>query len=199
MVMTPSAVRPTQDGLYQHFSHIAHMSHVPIILYNVPARTACDLEDQTILKLAQNCSNIVGLKDATANLARCNYLMSYKPQNFFILSGDDATAINFVLAGGNGVISVISNILPKQFSQLITLVKQHHLDEARILNHKLLAVYPYLSIETNPIPVKWALCWLQIIAHDTLRLPLTPLNPIHHTNFSNILNTIFENEDYANS
>ncbi|MCE3268051.1 MAG: 4-hydroxy-tetrahydrodipicolinate synthase, partial [Burkholderiales bacterium] len=115
MATTPAYIRPTQEGLYQHFKAIAKTSRRPIILYNIPSRTACDLDNATILRLALDYPNIVGIKDATANIARACDLFQRRRANFAVYSGDDKTSSDFVLEGGDGVVSVASNLFPGQF------------------------------------------------------------------------------------
>lgn len=176
MVLTPSYIKPTQEGMYQHFKQIAALSQKPIILYNVPGRTGIDLSDETILRLANDCPNIAGLKDATGDVARCNYLVTYKPEHFALYSGDDCTALPFILCGGNGVISVMSNLLPRQMSQMVTKALADNVEAAKELNHTLLELYEGLFVESNPIPVKWMLYHKNIISSPYLRLPLTLLS-----------------------
>ena len=176
MALTPPYVKPTQEGLYQHFAVIAKLSKTPIILYNVPGRTSCDMDDKTTLRLAHDFPNIVGLKDATGNIARCCYLVKYKPENFILISGDDATAMAFVLCGGNGVISVVSNLVPKQFSQMVQFALEGNKPAAIKVNKQILELHSLLFIESNPIPVKWALYHEGIINSPECRLPLTTLS-----------------------
>lgn len=176
MALTPPYVKPTQEGLYQHFATIAKLSTIPIILYNVPGRTSCDLEDKTTLRLADDFPNIIGLKDATGNIARCCYLVKYKPKDFILISGDDATAMAFVLCGGSGVISVVSNLVPKQFSQMVQLALDGNIRDAIKINNQILELHSLLFIESNPIPVKWALYHEGILNSPECRLPLTTLS-----------------------
>ena len=190
MCLVPYYVKPTQNGLYQHFAAVANHSKFPVILYNVPARTACNLGDDTVLRLARDFSNIVAIKDATGDLKRCTYLMAHKPEHFILLSGDDFSAVAFMLAGGSGVISVASNIRPSQFSQMCAYALAGERDAALAINKQLLSLYDALFCESNPIPVKWALCKEQQIAHGTLRLPLTELSTGYHGRVSDILKQI---------
>ncbi len=171
----PPYVKPTQNGLYQHFSILAAASKAPIILYNVPGRTSCDLEDATTLKLAQDYPNIVGLKDATSNIARCSYLVKYKNPEFMLFSGDDATALAFTLSGGNGAISAVSNLVPVQYAQMINFALLGQVKQAIKLNNQILELHRLMFIETNPIPIKWALYDVGVINSPQCRLPLTTL------------------------
>lgn len=176
MALTPSYVKPTQEGLYQHFATMAKLSTVPMILYNVPSRTACNLEDKTTLRLANDFSNIVGIKDATGDISRCCYLVKHKPANFILLSGDDSTAMAFMLCGGNGVISVVSNLVPSQFSRLAAFALNGQIQDAIKMNNQILELHRLMFVEANPIPVKWALSDLGLISFPDLRLPLTKLS-----------------------
>ncbi len=190
MCLVPYYVKPTQNGLYQHFAAVAKHSKFPVILYNVPARTACNLDDDTVLRLARDFSNIVAIKDATGDLKRCTYLMAHKPEHFILLSGDDFSAVTFMLSGGAGVISVASNIRPSQFSKMCAHALAGERYAALAINKQLLSLYDALFCESNPIPVKWALCEEQQIACGTLRLPLTELSTSHHSRFASILEQI---------
>lgn len=190
MCLVPYYVKPTQNGLYQHFAAVAQHSKFPVILYNVPGRTACNLADDTVLRLACDFKNIIAIKDATGDLKRCTYLMAHKPEHFILLSGDDFSAVAFMLAGGSGVISVASNIRPSQFSQMCTHALVGERDAALAINKQLLSLYDALFCESNPIPVKWALCQEQQIAYGTLRLPLTELSSSYHNRFRDILEQI---------
>lgn len=176
MVLTPPYVKPSQEGLYLHYKEVATRTSRPVIIYNVPSRTACNIEDDTILRLANDFSNIVGLKDATGNIARCAYLMKHKPVDFKIYSGDDETSLAFVLLGGNGVISVTSNVFPKLFSKMINSALNGEIGNARLLNNKLITLAKLMLVETNPIPVKWCLLALGILRSNQLRLPLLKLS-----------------------
>lgn len=190
MVVTPYYVKPSQDGLYQHFAYLAKISKQPLILYNVPGRTGCNLADTTTLKLAQDFSNIVGLKDATGDIARGCYLIKHKPAGFAVYSGDDATALAFMLCGGNGVISVVSNIVPKEFSTLCSLAMSGEPARAIAINNAIMELHTAMFVESNPIPVKWSLYRLGIIASPSLRLPLTPLSKAYQESLKPILNKI---------
>lgn len=175
MATTPAYVRPTQEGLYQHFKAISLASKRQIILYNIPGRTGCDLANKTALQLAEDCVNIVGLKDATANIARACDLFLHRQPKLSVYSGDDATALAFVLSGGDGVISAVSNVAPEQFGIVIKNALAGNKALAIEANDKLQALHDVLFIESNPIPVKWALSFMGIIRHDSVRLPLVPL------------------------
>ena len=180
LTLTPAYVKPTQEGLYQHFKLLAESSNKPVILYNVPSRTACNISDATVLRLANDVPNIVGLKDSTGDLARCCYLVKHKPKYFVIYSGDDATSLAFILCGGNGAISVTSNVAPEIMSNMCHAALLGDKSEAIRLNNQVMELHAALFIEANPIPVKWSLYNNGIISSPMLRMPLTVLSECHH-------------------
>lgn len=169
--VVPYYNKPTQEGLYQHFKTIAEAVDIPVILYNVPGRTSCDMSNDTALRLAE-LPNIVGIKDATGNIDRAVDLISRAPANFSLFSGDDATTLAFVLLGGHGTISVTANVAPKLMHEMCVLARQGRISEARIINDRLQHLHRHLFVEANPIPVKWALAELGHIDKG-IRLPLT--------------------------
>lgn len=174
LLVTPYYNKPTQEGLYQHFKVIAEAVDIPQILYNVPGRTACDMSNETALRLAA-CKNIVGIKDATGNLERGRALIAAAPEDFAIYSGDDATAIELILSGAKGNISVTANIATEWMAQACDFALQGKADEARALQDRMMPFHIALFVESNPIPVKWALHEMGLIDAG-IRLPLTPLS-----------------------
>ncbi|WP_027696959.1 4-hydroxy-tetrahydrodipicolinate synthase [Vibrio litoralis] len=172
--VTPYYNKPTQEGLYQHYKAIAEVSEVPVILYNVPGRTAVDLLPETVGRLSQ-VDNIVGIKDATGDLSRVDKFRELCGDEFVLLSGDDATGLDFVKRGGNGVISVTNNIAAAEMAQMFKLAAEGQLDAADEINQKLMPLHKNLFIESSPIPVKWAAHKLGLISEGFLRLPLTEL------------------------
>ncbi|MCX8567084.1 MAG: 4-hydroxy-tetrahydrodipicolinate synthase [Glomeribacter sp. 1016415] len=176
--VVPYYNKPTQAGIFQHFAKIAEQVDLPLILYNVPGRTVADMSNQTILKLAQ-VPGIVGVKDATGKLERGIELMKSAPAHFSIYSGDDPTAVAFMLMGGHGNISVTANLAPRAMSDLCAAALAGEVARARAIHMQLLALHRDLFIESNPIPVKWALTQLGKIKSG-IRLPLTPLDASHH-------------------
>ena len=178
LVVTPYYNKPTQEGLYRHFRAIAEAVDLPHILYNVPGRTVADLQNETLLRLAQ-IPNIVGLKDATANLERGSDLIRRKPKEFTVYSGDDATGLALMLLGGNGVISVTANVAPRLMHEMSSAALAGHAAAARELNNRLLPLHRQLFVEANPIPVKWAVEQMGLIKGG-IRLPLTPLSAAFH-------------------
>ena len=178
LTVVPYYNRPTQEGLYRHFKAIAEAVDLPHVLYNVPGRTVADLQNDTLLRLAQ-IPNIVGIKDATANLERGSDLIRRKPRDFRVLSGDDATGLPLILLGGLGVISVTANVAPRLMHEMCAAALAGELARARELNHRLLPLHRNLFLEANPIPVKWAAQQMGLIKGG-IRLPLTPLSAAYH-------------------
>jgi len=178
--VVPYYNRPTQEGLYQHYKKIAESVDLPLILYNVPGRTVADLSNDTTLRLA-DVPGIVGIKDATGSMERAADLLRRAPKGFSLYSGDDASAMPFLLLGGHGVISVTANVAPKLMHDMCVAARDGNLARARELNNALLPLHSKLFVEANPIPVKWACAELGLIPAG-LRLPLTPLSAgLHDT------------------
>jgi 4-hydroxy-tetrahydrodipicolinate synthase len=178
LTVVPYYNKPTQDGLYLHFKAIAEATDLPHILYNVPGRTVADMQNDTVLKLAQ-IPNIVGIKDATANLERGSDLIRRKPKDFLVFSGDDATGLPLMLLGGDGVISVTANVAAKAMHEMCEAALAGNLVKAREINDRLLGLHRHLFCEANPIPVKWAAQQMGLIGAG-IRLPLTTLSPQYH-------------------
>ena len=171
--VVPYYNKPTQEGLYQHFRKVAETVDLPVILYNVPGRTVADLATETTLRLAQ-VPGVIGLKDATGDLARASDLLKRAPKSFAVYSGNDDTALALMLLGGHGVISVTANVAPRLMSELCKAALAGDLSGARALNNRLLPLHLKLFVEPNPVPVKWALAKLGRIGGG-IRLPLVPL------------------------
>lgn len=178
LLVTPYYNKPGQEGLYQHYKAIADAVDIPQILYNVPGRTACDMTDETSLRLAE-IPNIIGLKDATGDLERAAWLIKHKPAGFALYSGDDASAMEFVLAGGDGVISVTANVAPAAMHEMVMAARSGNRQQADTVNQSLIALHKDLFVEANPIPVKWAVQQMGL-AGPGIRLPLTPLASENH-------------------
>ena len=175
LLVTPYYNKPTQQGLYLHFQAIADAVAIPQILYNVPGRTACDMSAETVCRLAR-LENIVGIKEATGDLDRARDIIAGTADDFAVYSGDDATAAELILLGGKGNISVTANIAPRQMQQLCALALDGNTDQARALNEQMATLHEVLFLESNPIPVKWAVAELGLMAQGTIRLPLTVLS-----------------------
>ena len=174
LTVTPYYNRPTQEGLFQHFKAIAEHTDLPQILYNVPSRTGCDMLPETVGRLSE-VKNIIGIKEATGNLSRVHQIKELVSDDFILLSGDDATALDFMQLGGHGVISVTANVAARDMAEMCKLAAAGHFDEARVINQRLMPLHNKLFVEPNPIPVKWACKELGLVASDTLRLPMTPI------------------------
>ena len=178
LLVTPYYNKPTQEGLFRHYRAIAEAVDIDLILYNVPGRTACDMKPDTVVRLAE-LRNIVGLKEASSSLERNQELLKRVGRDFCLLSGDDDIAVESAIAGFQGVISVTANVAPRQVHDAIAAARAGKPDEARRLNEQLKPLHRALFVESNPIPVKWALARLGLIG-DGIRLPLTPLTKQFH-------------------
>lgn len=177
--VVPYYNKPGQEGQYRHFRAIAEATgELPIVLYNVPGRSVADLQHDTVLRLAQ-VDGIVGIKEATGNLERAQWLLREAPADFAVFSGDDATAIALMLLGGHGNVSVTANLAPRLMHQLCAAAMAGDLATARAVQQRLLPLHRQLFCEANPIPVKWAVARMGLVG-DGLRLPLTPLSAAHH-------------------
>jgi 4-hydroxy-tetrahydrodipicolinate synthase len=176
--VVPYYNKPTQEGLYLHFKAIAEAVDMPHILYNVPGRTVADMNNDTVLRLAQ-IPNIVGIKDATGNIERGSDLLRRAPKDFAIYSGDDASTLALMLLGAHGAISVTANVAPKLMHEMCAAALNGEVARAREINFRLLGLHRNLFIEANPIPVKWAVSRMGLMK-NALRLPLTPLTAVSH-------------------
>lgn len=174
LLVTPYYNKPTQEGLYQHFRHVAEAVAIPQILYNVPGRTACDMLPETVERLSK-VPNIIGIKEATGDLKRGREVLDRVGQDFLVYSGDDATAVELMLMGGKGNISVTANVAPRAMSELCAAAIAGDADKARAINALLMPLHQTLFIEANPIPVKWALHEMGLMP-EGIRLPLTWLS-----------------------
>jgi 4-hydroxy-tetrahydrodipicolinate synthase len=173
--VTPYYNKPTQEGLYQHFETIAESVSIPIFLYNVPGRTSVNLEPATVRRLAQ-VPNIVGIKEASGNIAQIGAICRQVPERFTVLSGDDAVTLPAIALGGRGVISVVANEIPSEMAQLVRLCLEGNFGAARTLQYKYLPLMEVNFAESNPIPVKAALAAMGLI-EPVWRLPLCPPQP----------------------
>lgn len=178
LLVVPYYNRPTQEGMYRHFRKIAESVDIPVILYNVPGRTVADMGNETILRLAE-VPGIVGVKDATANIARGTDLLRLAPRSFAVYSGDDATAMALMLCGARGNISVTANVAPRAMRQLCDAAMNGRINEAIEINNRLLPLHNKLFVEPNPVPLKWAMTQMGLIASG-IRLPLVSLGNEYH-------------------
>ena len=165
--------KPSQEGLYQHFKKIAEASSLPVVLYNVPGRTGINLKPQTTIRLANDCPNIVAIKEASGSLEQVDEIIKGKPADFDVLSGDDALTFSMVASGAAGVISVIGNALPKEFSRMIRYEFKGEYEPARRIHHRFTELYSLLFVDGNPAGVKALLSEMGMIENE-LRLPLVP-------------------------
>ncbi|MET3116482.1 4-hydroxy-tetrahydrodipicolinate synthase [Undibacterium sp. GrIS 1.8] len=176
--VVPYYNRPTQEGMYQHFKKIAESVEIPVILYNVPGRTVADMSNETILRLA-DVPGIVGVKEASGNIARDTDLIRLAPSSFAVYSGDDATAMALMFCGGKGNISVTANIAPRAMHELCVAAMNGDTKAAIAINNRLIPLHNKLFIEPNPLPVKWAMQEMGLIPSG-LRLPLVPMSVQYH-------------------
>jgi 4-hydroxy-tetrahydrodipicolinate synthase len=178
LLVVPYYNKPTQEGLYQHFKHIAEAVDIPQILYNVPGRTSCDMQAETVIRLS-TVPNIIGIKEATGDLARAKAILDGVSDDFIVMSGDDPTAVELILLGGKGNISVTANVAPREMADLCEAALRGDAETARAINEKLMPLHKHLFCEANPIPVKWALVEMGLM-HKGIRLPLTWLSESCH-------------------
>jgi 4-hydroxy-tetrahydrodipicolinate synthase len=187
--VTPYYNRPTQQGLFEHFQAVARSVNFPIILYNVPGRTGCDLLNETVVRLSQ-VDNIVAIKDATGDIERGKALIQAVPDGFAVFSGDDATALELMRYGGRGNVSVTANIAAADMAALCRCAAAQEWDTAEVIDARLADLNRLLFIESNPIPIKWAMAQQGMIGPG-IRLPLTPLSEAYREALSNALEAYF--------
>jgi 4-hydroxy-tetrahydrodipicolinate synthase len=178
LLVTPYYNKPTQEGLYQHFHAVARAVPIPQILYNVPGRTACDLLPDTVRRLAE-IPNIIGIKESTGSVERAQQILTTCPE-FDVYSGEDHLVLDLMQIGAKGNISVTANVAPEQMYSVCLAARTGNFEEAQRINMPLIDLHKNLFIESNPIPVKWALHKMGMI-EPIIRLPLTPLSEIHHS------------------
>lgn len=176
---SPNYNKPSQEGIFQHYKKISEAAPKPVILYNVPGRTGSNISAETTIRLAKECENIKGIKEASGNMVQCMHILKNKPQDFLVVSGDDHLALPLIACGMDGVISVAANCFPKDFSELIRSSLSLNLENARKLQYKLLEGMDLLFAENNPAGVKCFLAEMGMI-QNVLRLPLVPLSSQFH-------------------
>lgn len=174
LVVTPFYNKPTPLGLYRHYEALVQAADIPVILYNVPGRTGCDMLPETVAKIAK-LDGIVAVKEATADISRVQTIRDLTSTDFKILSGDDATTMDFMKAGGDGVISVASNVAPKEFTEMVHFTRDGELEKAQALHDQMAEIFDVLFIESNPIPVKTALA-MKGMMQENFRLPLCEMS-----------------------
>jgi 4-hydroxy-tetrahydrodipicolinate synthase len=183
---SPYYNKPSQEGIYQHYKALAEVSPLPIILYNVPGRTGRNMTAATTLRLAQDFKNIIGIKEASGDMAQSMQILKDKPADFLVVSGDDNLAMPQIACGMDGVISVAANCLPKQFSEMVRLSLKGNFAAAKILNDQMLEAYDLLFAENNPAGVKAFMTELDLLENH-LRLPVVPLSDGLHSSVKNYL------------
>ena len=188
LLVTPYYNKPTQEGLYQHFAAVAEAVAIDQILYNVPGRTACDMLPETVLRLSA-LKNIVGIKEATGDLQRAETLLGLVSDDFYVYSGDDFTARELMLLGGKGNISVTANVAPQEMASMCAAALSGNGEKAASIDQTLQALHEAMFLESNPIPVKWALSQMGLI-NDALRLPLTQLSAGNQVKLLSALKTL---------
>lgn len=176
---SPSYNKPSQEGIFQHYKAISEASSLPIILYNVPGRTSSNISADTTLRLARECKNIQGIKEASGNMIQCMHILKNMPEDFLMVSGDDHISLPLIACGAKGVISVVANCFPKDFSEMIRLSLKQNFSEAQKIHYKLLEAYDLLFVENNPSGLKAFLYELKLTENE-LRLPLVPLSAPFH-------------------
>jgi 4-hydroxy-tetrahydrodipicolinate synthase len=172
---SPNYNKPSQEGIFQHYKAISDASPLPVILYNVPGRTSSNITAKTTLRLANECENIKGIKEASGNMIQCMHILKNMPEGFLFVSGDDHISLPLIACGSKGVISVVANCFPKDFCDMIRFSLKYDFPNAQKLHYKLLPAYDLLFVENNPAGVKAFLAELNLIENE-LRLPLVPLS-----------------------
>ena len=176
--VAPYYNKPSQEGLYQHFRAIARATKLPIVLYSIPGRCGVEIGVETVRRLARECKNIIGIKEAGGSCDRVSQLRAVLGPKFIIMSGDDSLTLPFLAVGADGVISVVSNVIPRQVAQMVAAFQRGQIRKAAQLHAKLYPLFKDLFIETNPVPVKAALAMLGLIAEE-YRLPLVPMSTVN--------------------
>ncbi len=191
MSSSPAYSKPSQAGIMEHYRRLAEVSSCPILLYNIPGRTASNMHPDTVLQLAEECPLFCGIKEASGNLEQAMQIMKYRPDNFSVLCGDDPLSVSMIAAGGNGTISVIANLFPQQFSDLIRAALTGDFELARKLNFDLLDVHPWLYVEGNPVGIKTAMAWAGF-CEENFRVPLVPMGAANRTQLHAALQQVQE-------
>ncbi|MEO5649640.1 MAG: 4-hydroxy-tetrahydrodipicolinate synthase [Ginsengibacter sp.] len=187
---SPYYNKPSQEGIFQHYKALSEASPKPVILYNVPGRTGSNISAETTLRLANECKNVGGIKEASGNVVQAMHILKNKPDDFLVVSGDDHIALPLIACGADGVISVAANCFPKDFSDMVRCSLKNDFDAAQKLNYKLLEGYDLLFVENNPAGVKAFLSEMKLIENE-LRLPLVPLSLVFHQKVKEFIAKIF--------
>ena len=175
MSSSPGYSKPSQEGIFQHYMRVADASPLPVILYNVPGRTSSNIHPETTLRLAESNSNFCAVKEASGDLSQAMQILKHRPDHFGVLCGEDPLSLSMIAAGGHGAISVIANLYPRQFSELVSASLAGDFATARSRNNELLDVHPWLYVEGNPVGIKAAMSWAGL-CENSLRVPLVPMS-----------------------
>jgi 4-hydroxy-tetrahydrodipicolinate synthase len=186
LVVNPYYNKPTQEGLYRHFKAVANSVRIPIVLYNIKGRTGVNVETSTLMRIVGDCQNVLAVKEASGDLEQMKDVISKRPQGFSVLSGDDGITLDLIKEGGNGVISVASNLVPDKMSKMVSLALEGNFDEASKLNSELDPLFDVEFIETNPIPIKCALSF-KGMCKEAYRLPMCELRPENKEKLKQVL------------
>ena len=186
---SPSYNKPSQEGIFQHYKALSEAASLPVIIYNVPGRTGSNISAETTIRLAKECENIQGIKEASGNMIQGMYLLKNRPDGFLVVSGDDHISLPLIACGANGVISVAANSFPKDFSEMVRFALKNDFAKAQALHYKLLPAYDLLFVENNPAGVKAFLHELKLIENE-LRLPLVPLSSTFHEKVKSFLSVV---------
>jgi len=189
---SPAYVKPSQEGIYHHYMEMAKVSDLPIILYNVPGRTRSNMEWTTTIRLAEASKKFIGIKEATGDLIQATRIIKNRPDNFFVTSGDDEVALPMIACGGEGVISVIGNAFPKEFSGMINAALSNDYPEARRLNLQTYDLHKWLYVEGNPVGIKSAMEILGFCTND-VRLPLHKMSKTNYVELEKVLRQVMKN------
>jgi len=184
--VAPYYNKPTQEGFFRHFAAIAEAVQAPIVAYNVPGRTSSNIEAQTVLRIAEQIPSVAGIKEASGNFSQIMEILRNRPDGFAVWSGDDAITLPLIALGGDGIVSVVSNQVPKMFSEMIRLCLKKKFEKAAELHYALLPLMNINFIESNPIPVKTSLAMMGMI-EESFRLPLVPLSDKHRPALKKVL------------
>lgn len=180
MSSSPAYSKPPQEGIFRHYLELAEASPVPILLYNVPGRTGSNVKPETILRLAAESEKFIGVKEASGDLVQAMQLLKNRPEHFLVLSGDDVLALPMIACGGDGAISVIANVYPRHFSEMVRSARQGDFLTAALLNNAMLDVHPWLYVEGNPVGIKAAM-EIRGLCSREVRIPLMPLSEVAYT------------------
>lgn len=175
MSSSPAYIKPSQEGIYQHYLALEAVSPVPIIIYNVPGRTGSNVKPETVVRLAHQSEKFVGIKEASGDMSQMMYLVKHRPEHLLVISGDDVLTLPLIACGGDGAISVIANVFPKEFSDMVRSARQGDFNMAARLNNQLLDVHPWLYVEGNPVGIKAAM-EIRGLCSREVRVPLTPMS-----------------------